>query len=460
MDVCSKSAIKELCNPYLVKDLKAIWDTLKDRFPYNDNDFCQAIYRDLALSLYVNPYYSLKYIEPDKPHSPLVQFLLSEMLIQSISHITTGSILASAYVSMLVTRIVCNLLQEENMLCSSGGWPRLCATPLAMGYGYNLRRIGLLHNSSQAKTSQGSIVGVRKLLTRLRDNIHKSLMKEHGKISDIAKAERIYRNLLGKGRLSYGRHGSLLSLLEDPSNARKVLTLHDNFIKASKSFMHEFPDTLAEGPFQFFYGVKSGVMKMIKDIQIRDILPHELAYFSVNERVVNALGAVKLATRQMQVYERIIGNIHIFIDKSGSMNESMKDGTPKISAAAALAHVLYRRYKAKVYAFDTEVYEIRGDKVASMILRLKATGGTNIGKVLEKIMKIKRKDSIYIIITDAIDYIEDDVIKKLKSMNLNKYIVFILVPPGWEEQWLRENFKYYHANDVAQLASSVKKVIL
>ncbi len=110
----------------------------------------------------------------------------------------------------------------------------------------------------------------------------------------------------------------------------------------------------------------------------------------MRNKYIRAFAAVRIVSKDVSVYERSIGSIILFIDKSGSMGSTMDDGIPKISAAAALGYTLYRKYKARVFVFDTRVREINPRNTADILLRLSSSGGTDTSRVLEEIAKIGR----------------------------------------------------------------------
>ena len=124
---------------------------------------------------------------------------------------------------------------------------------------------------------------------------------------------------------------------------------------------------------------------------------------------------------------------------------------PKISAAAGLALALYRRFRARVYLFDTEVEEVSPRDVVRTLLRIRADGGTCIGKVLETIKTLPQK-SIHIVITDAIDNVSIELAREVAS----RYrVVFCLLPPAWSDvDWLR----YFRVVEVRSLHDLVRAV--
>jgi len=156
----------------------------------------------------------------------------------------------------------------------------------------------------------------------------------------------------------------------------------------------------------------------------------------------------------------------LFLDKSGSMAEyfEWRSEVPKISVASGLALALYRKLDADVYLFDTEVTRVNPANIVETLLRIEADGGTDIDPVLEEIVKIGKKDYVYIVISDGITEASEDVWRKFRESGLLERTRVILVPPGdmSYRKWLGELDKrgfVLRATDVAQFEESVKKTL-
>ena len=79
--------------------------------------------------------------------------------------------------------------------------------------------------------------------------------------------------------------------------------------------------------------------------------------------------------------------------------------------------------------------------------RIQADGGTRIEEVLKEIRRIGRKDCTYIVISDGIDAVPEDLAKEVAS----RYRVgFIVVPPSWEPGWLK-HFRYVRVRSAEEL---------
>jgi uncharacterized protein with von Willebrand factor type A (vWA) domain len=133
--------------------------------------------------------------------------------------------------------------------------------------------------------------------------------------------------------------------------------------------------------------------------------------------------------------------VTVFVDKSGSMAEEFDRGVAKISVAAAMALAFHRVAGARVYLFDTEVEMVDPRRVVETLLRLGAAGGTDITQVLEEVARIRRRDMVYIVVTDGIDEVDERAIRCVERLGLASRIRFIIVPPGGGGGWLR---RFWH----------------
>ena len=276
--------------------------------------------------------------------------------------------------------------------------------------------------------------------------------------------EEAARLLAGSGGLGYTHEAlSILTFLKEPDEFRKRVRLLKLTAVFMKRFLAETPTSLSHQQAVSLFGGVSGVTRMLRESQLRDILASELAILkarNIPESLAKTLFAVKLLQKQVMVLERSATvKPVIFVDKSGSMAESFDQGVPKISVAAGLALALYRKFGADVYLFDTEVEKVKPKDVVRTLLTISADGGTRIEEVLEEILRIGKKDRVYIVISDGIDEVGDNVIQRVKSAGLAGRIRFILVPPAWERGWLMKNFRYWYARDIASFTTAVKEVL-
>ena len=167
----------------------------------------------------------------------------------------------------------------------------------------------------------------------------------------------------------------------------------------------------------------------------------------------------KLATRTLRVTERLAGlkNCVVYLDKSHSMTCNIKYYTsptnyifvPKISFAAASALALAEKLKragAKLTLklFDTEVHDPITDfaTLIDTLLKVRADGGTNITNALEDALANHKEEKI-IVVTDGIDYVSAETVKKAKRADLDVVFVFIET----DNELLRKNFRCVHLKE-------------
>ena len=277
-------------------------------------------------------------------------------------------------------------------------------------------------------------------------------------------AEEAARVIAGSGGHGYSHEAlSVLTFLRDPDEFRKRVRLLKLTAVFMKKFLAETPTSLSHQQTVSQFGGVSGVTRMLRESQLKDILPNELAILKANipENLAKMLFALKLLQKQVMVYERSATvKPTVFIDKSGSMAETFGlASVPKISVATGLALALYRKFDADVYLFDTEVEKVKPRDVVRTLLTISADGGTRIEEVLEEILRIGKRDRVYIIISDGIDEVSSEVVQRVKGVGLADRIRFILVPPSWEHGWLK-NFRYVYANSVAEFTTAVRKMML
>ncbi|MCW4047127.1 MAG: hypothetical protein NWE99_06155 [Candidatus Bathyarchaeota archaeon] len=194
-----------------------------------------------------------------------------------------------------------------------------------------------------------------------------------------------------------------------------------------------------------------GVKKLQRWSELSSVLPFEY--------LDDDLLSYKIASRSVRVSERYgsISNYVVYLDKSGSMAGDIKyyvsptqiEHVPKISFAAASALAL--AYKLKqvgarmtLKLFDVEVHDpiTNFAQLIDVLLRIRADSGTNISNVLEDAIKHHRNDRI-IVVTDGIDEVSEEVVKKAKSANLDITFVFIKT----DNELLRRNFRCVHLSE-------------
>jgi len=196
------------------------------------------------------------------------------------------------------------------------------------------------------------------------------------------------------------------------------------------------------------------------------ILPSELALLSLQSPAARALFATKFASRQLLAYLRAAAvKPVIFVDKSGSMADNFwrGEGVPKISAAAGLALALYRKYGVSVYLFDTEITAVKPSDVARTLLTIKADGGTDVDPVLQEILRLGKRDYVYIVVSDGITEASAEVLKAFEASGLARRTKLILIPPASESyNWarlLKRHGNVHFAEDVVSFEKAAKAAL-
>ncbi|MEM2845944.1 MAG: hypothetical protein QW152_07660 [Nitrososphaerota archaeon] len=194
-----------------------------------------------------------------------------------------------------------------------------------------------------------------------------------------------------------------------------------------------------------------GVKRIQRWSELTSVLPFEY--------LDDDLLSYKIASRSVRVSERhgSIQNYVIYLDKSGSMSESIiyrssptqYEYVPKISFAAASALALayqLRRVGGKMTLklFDTEVHDAINDfsQLVDTLLKIRADSGTNINNVLEDAVKHYRDEKI-VVVTDGIDEVSEESVKKAKSANLDITFIFIKT----DNALLRKNFRCIYISE-------------
>jgi len=305
----------------------------------------------------------------------------------------------------------------------------------------------------------------------LKDAINASLETVQEAISEYSEgkevAEEAVSVLVGAGGHGFTKEAlSVLRFLEKPDEFRKRVRL----LKFARLFYTRFltavPTSLVHQQLSSFYGGVNGITRMFSERQLVDILPSELVLTQLGD-VGRALLAVKLAQRQLSVYQRAASvKPIIFIDKSGSMAEPFegyRGETPKISVATGLALALHRKLDADVYLFDTEVEKVNPAKVVETLLTIEADGGTDVDPVIEEIARLGKQEYLYVIISDGITSSNEEILKKFIASGLAKRTKLILVPYASDHyNWVRvlKSFgNVYYAKDVAEFEAAVKSVL-
>jgi len=253
---------------------------------------------------------------------------------------------------------------------------------------------------------------------------------------------------------------SIWHFMQNPDEFRNRVRLLAAAASAFRRFTRMIPTSLRRFNVESLWGGIGGVAKMMQYSQLKEALPSELAL----SQVAPALFAVKLAQKSLAVYRRAAELKYVvFLDKSGSMADGLYGAqpVPKISLAAGLALALYRRLGAEVHLFDTEVERVGPREVISTLLRIRADGGTNIGRVMEEALRIDKPDVRYVVISDGITDAPPELVRQFIS-KAGRRTKLILVPPSGENyEWVQalrklENVAY--AKDVAQFEEAARRI--
>jgi len=101
--------------------------------------------------------------------------------------------------------------------------------------------------------------------------------------------------------------------------------------------------------------------------------------------------------------------------------------------------------------------------VINNLLTIKADGGTNIGAVMEEVMKIDRPDNVYLIVSDGITKADKGLTKKF-TQKYGAKTRLILIPPSSEDyRWIKDLKKrnnVVYARDVVQFEKGVRKLLI
>jgi uncharacterized protein with von Willebrand factor type A (vWA) domain len=253
---------------------------------------------------------------------------------------------------------------------------------------------------------------------------------------------------------------SIWHFMQNPDEFRNRVRLLTSAASAFRRFTRTIPASLERLNVESPWGGIRGVTLMRQYSQLKEALPSELAL----AQIVPALFAVKLAQKSLAVYGHAADLKYVmFLDKSGSMADRLygSQSVPKISLAAGLALALYRKTNAEVYLFDTEVERVLPREIVSTLLRIKADGGTNIGRVMEEVLRIDRPDNQYVIISDGITDAPPELVQQFIS-KAGKRTKLILIPPSGENyQWvqaLKKLGNMAYAKDVAQFEEAARRI--
>lgn len=239
----------------------------------------------------------------------------------------------------------------------------------------------------------------------------------------------------------------IATLLEKPDEFRQKARnrIVVNLVKFLQRLRREAPSLKQAKAPTLVGGRPLGVKRIQRWSELASILP--IDYVDDN------LLSYRIASRSVRVSERYgsISDHVVYLDKSGSMGESIVyrssptqyEYVPKISFATASALALAYRLRQvgarmTLKLFDVEVHDPISNfvQLIDTLVKISADSGTNISNVLEDATKNHRDDKI-IIISDGIDEVSDESVKKAKSAGLDITCIFIKT----ENALLRKNFK-------------------
>ena len=283
---------------------------------------------------------------------------------------------------------------------------------------------------------------VNEVIRFARDNIA-GIIKEY---QEGKQAIESIQNLIPAGGGYTHEALSVLTFLERPHEWRRRVKLLKDLVNAFRKLSQLMPTSFVRTQTEFTAGSVMGVTALKHLREIAELLPYEYAF-------PKELLALRLITQSALVRQKgaMIEPI-VFIDKSGSMAESMPNSPEaKISASAGLGLVLYRKFNAKIFLFDTEVTEVKPKDVIDTLLKIRADGGTRIDLVLETIKSMPR-NKLFIVITDGIDEVDENLAKQVA--NTHK-VVFCIIPPYMKYEWLK-HFKVIEVKKVEDLVKALK----
>lgn len=275
----------------------------------------------------------------------------------------------------------------------------------------------------------------------IHDVLHLIASDINDYIKERDMAETAIEYILGAGGQGFTHDAlSIWSFLERPGAFTARVRMLRQLMMAMKYFYETSANNVNKELVESTYGGVSGV-GLFRDMkQIIDVMPYEWA-------MPKELIAARMLSNSLIVKARAANRrIAVFVDKSGSMADpiSLNDGgygvvdstfgtVAKISVAAGLALVLYRRFNADVYLFDVEVDKVSPREIVKTLLTIKADSGTNITNVLAEVEKLP-KNVLSIIISDGIDDVDSSYARRIAA---NHNVAVIVLPPSGDYDWLR-----------------------
>lgn len=242
-------------------------------------------------------------------------------------------------------------------------------------------------------------------------------------------------------------------MLEKPDTLRQLMAskMVVEFVRFLSLLRRVSADAGATRYPSMVFGTPIGVKKMQRWSELARLVPVDL--------VDDDIFAYRVASRSVRVRESYGGipSHVIYLDKSGSMSYRIvyipepgrKEYVSKISFAAASAIALVTRLRsvgasATLKLFDTDVHDPVRDVVEmiNVLLRVEADSGTNITNVLNDAVE-NHKDSRVLVVTDGIDVVSEDAVKRARRVGLDVTFIFI----DTDNELLRRNFRCVHLRE-------------
>ena len=252
---------------------------------------------------------------------------------------------------------------------------------------------------------------------------------------------------------------SVLRYLARPDDFRRRVTLLRELRRSLEVFSRALPSGGGVEVVESLYGGVSGVSQLRDMRQLFDLVPAELA-------LPPELVALRALTGSAVVRRRAASvRPAVFVDKSGSMTGSMpwglqterggeggsRSSVPKVSAAAGLALAMWKKYRADVYLFDTEVQAVQPRDVYRVLMLISADGGTRIAEVLREAARLPPARPV-VVLTDGIDDPEREPVERAVERG---NVTFVLIPPAERRKWM-SGFRVVQIESVADLFSWVR----
>lgn len=248
---------------------------------------------------------------------------------------------------------------------------------------------------------------------------------------------------------------SLLKYLQSPDAFRRRIRILRDAFTWLRNFNYELPASFRKSQLTSDNGEINNIEKLMRETQLTHMVSNEYSHLALanNNDLARLIFALRYINKELLIYRGSASpRISLYIDKSGSMGSDL-EGVPRISLATGLGLAMLKKFDdTMVYMFDTEIVNVNKEKMVQTLLTMDADGGTDIAKVLGKIVEIDDRKTIHIIITDGVDEVNNDIINTINS-ELRRRIVFILIEAN-APQWMR-SFHYYPVRSIADFQRAV-----